>query len=370
MTKQDFIFSLIRSALWQQPYPHFDMTPGEYHAVMEEAEKQCVQGLIIDCLRSNNMGLQKKCVIHMMKMYNALVAENRRLNSNVTELHQLLSSHGIEYIVMKGQTLAALYPKPELRVPGDIDFYVPEKDFDRAMEVINREWGQELNLDDLRTGHIEFSHHDITLELHNQMQLFHSRNVQKEFDRIVDECKKTSVSIGGKDIQTLPATLNVFYVFCHLFKHLRGAGVALRQLCDWTMVMSRHHEIIDRKVLAEWLKLSGFEHAFAAFGHIVIEKLGLPREQFPVKISERDKKWSKMILDDIIKHGNWGLYQRDLMSEMGVRHSLQRGWLICSRFLKYFWLTPKDNFSFMIYTVPRMTVHSVKTNIKRIGHRQ
>ena len=70
MTKQDFILSLVESGLWQKEMRHFDMSPNEYRAVMVEAEKQCVIGLVIDCLMFNNMGLQKQCVINMMKIKN------------------------------------------------------------------------------------------------------------------------------------------------------------------------------------------------------------------------------------------------------------------------------------------------------------
>ena len=367
MTKQDFIFSLIRSALWQQPYPHFDMTPHEYQAVMEEAEKQCVQGLIIDCLRSNNMGLQKKCVIHMMKIYNALVAENRRLNENVVSLGILLKSHDIDYIVMKGQTLAALYPKPELRVPGDIDFYVSAKDFSRAMEVINDCWQQEISIDDISNGkHLAFEYNNNDFEMHQMLVIFPCGWKNDYFARLLDSSGRSHVQIGMKEIATIQPTLNVFYTFCHLFHHLRVEGVALRQICDWAILIHVNNNVIDWTKLRQILMDLKYKKCFAAFGCIAIEKLGLPKEDFPLALTERERRWAKKILDDIWKHGNWGKYSRDIITEAGFRRSIQSGWQYMTRYFKYFGLTPDDNFYYLTCRIPYLFVQSIRKNIRKV----
>ena len=138
MTKRDFIFTLLRSALWQQPLNHFVMSSWEYKEVMEDAEKQCVLGLVIDCLRSNNVTLKKKCVIHMLKLQNSLEKKNKLINDNLSELVNLLSGKGIRFAVVKGPSIGTLYPKPLLRGPGDIDFYVPAQDFQSAVDAIEQ----------------------------------------------------------------------------------------------------------------------------------------------------------------------------------------------------------------------------------------
>ena len=215
MTKQDFILSLVESGLWQKEMRHFDMSPAEYRAVMIEAEKQCVLGLVIDCLISNNMGLTKKCVIHMMKTKNTLEIENKRLNENVIALNKLLKENDINYVVVKGQVVASLYPKPLLRVPGDIDFYIPCNYFKKATDVLNMAWGLKLNGDSLKM-HQDFNYNSDHFEIHSFLKYFPNAKRQKLFNDIIDRYPFDQILVSEIAINTLNPTLNVFYTFVEL----------------------------------------------------------------------------------------------------------------------------------------------------------
>ena len=353
MTKQDFIFSLIRSALWQQPYPHFDMTPGEYHAVMEEAEKQCVQGLIIDCLRSNNMGLQKKCVIHMMKVNNALLAENRQLNKNVILLKKLFERYGITYLMVKGQSLSTLYPKPELRVPGDIDCYIKKIDFEKALLIIENNWGCRINSESRHRQHRSFEYQNNDFELHFQLATFANRRSQFYFNNLIENQERTTVCINEDKVCTLDPTLNAVYIFIHLYHHFRTLGVALRQLCDWAMVLHHYQNEIDKRKVEEMLKTLGYIHAFAAFGSILVDKLGLPEEEFPIPITEKDRKYGAKALKHIIKHGNWGNYERKVHDSNTKLRNLENAKIQLVNYFSFFFLSPKENFYQLVYEMPR-----------------
>ena len=367
MTKHDFIFMLIRSGLWQTRLDHFDMSPWEYKEVMLEAEKQCVTGLIIDCLRSNNMGLQKKCVIHMMKVQNALELSNKKLEENVALLAQLLNSNNIDYVVVKGQTIAVLYPHPRHRIPGDIDFYINYKDMDRVKSLFVEQWGVDIPEKNLyeQPKHLDFKYDDKEFEMHFHLALFSHPKHQRFFDSMVDTTPRDKITIYGKEVSVLSPTLNVFYTFVHLFQHLRKLGVALRQLCDLAILIERYQEQIDKEKLMETLHFFDYHHAFAAFGSILVDKLGLPEEHFPMPISDKDRKMGQMILDDILTYGNWGRYSRDTKKEKSIKHSIQTASTLFSRYFKYFRLSPTENMAFVIYDVPKLFVGSIKDKVWR-----
>ena len=367
MTKSDFIFMMMRAALWQTPTHHFDMTPWEYKQVMDYSEKQCILGVIIDCLRSNDIGLQKKCVIHMLKLQNTLEIENRHLNENVERLVKLLDDHGYDYAVVKGQTLAQLYAKPLLRVPGDIDFYVMKKVVQNVKEIIEKEWNitfKHTSVDDIKD--YPFAYNKSNYEMHYRLALFSYPPHQHYFDHLVDTMPRKDVVIDGTHVKTLQPTLNLFYTFVHLYHHLRKMGVALRQLCDVAVIIRHHKNEIDRTLLAEILDKTGYRKAFTAFGSIIVEKLGVPKEEFPLPISEKDHKWGKKILDDILRHGNWGKYEREAREKKwSIGHSLGTAQFLISRYFKYFLLTPKDNIAFLTITTPKLFLASVKKLCKK-----
>jgi len=369
VTKTDFIFGLIRSALWQKPHPHFAMAGWQYLEVMQYAEQQCVMGLVTDCLRTNDMELPKKCVINLLKVQNALEKENKHLEDNVASLSKLLEEHHIPHVVVKGQTLAALYPKPRLRIPGDIDFYVSEKNMEKVMRVIQEAWGIEIKhkKKEEQPRHLPFKYNNSTFEMHFKLALFSLPRHQKYIDRLVDDVStRTTTSVGGKDIPVLQPTLNVFYTFIHLYHHLRKEGVALRQLCDVTIMLDRLHDKIDPQLLTQMLDTIGYRKAFGAFGCIFVDKLGLDEQKFPVSIGKVERKWGKKILDDIILHGNWGRYEREqLERKTSVKHSLHTGKLLISRYAKYLMLTPADNVAFFTRYLPKLMIGSIKKNLRR-----
>ena len=367
MTKSDFIFMLMRSALWQTPTDHFEMTPWEYKQVMEYADKQCVLGLVADCLRSNNIGLQKKCVIHMLQIQNTLEIENRHLNANVARLARLLTDGNVPYVVVKGQTLAQLYPQPLHRVPGDIDFYVREADVPRVKELVAREWGvniRPLSVDEHK--HFPFEHDNTDFEMHFHLASFSYPPSQRYFDHLVDTLPRQSVSIDSTDVSVLQPTLCLFYTFVHLYHHLRKEGVALRQLCDVAILIRHHAGGIDHELFNEILSQTGYRRAFAAFGSLMVEKLGLSPDELPVPITDRDRRWGRKILAEILRHGNWGKYEREHREKKwSVGHSLGTARLLISRYFRYFPLTPKENLAFLAITAPQLFLASVKKLSRR-----
>ena len=359
MTKRDFIFSLLRSALWQQPLDHFVMNPWEYKEVMTEAEKQCVLGLVIDCLRSNNMTLQKKCVIHMLKLQNSLEKENKNINDNLSELVKLLSSKGIRFAVVKGPSIGTLYPKPLLRIPGDIDFYVPAQDFQSAVDIIEQQWGMEMV--EKEDKHLGFVKNDVNFELHRYLLAFPSKKTKQKFDALIDQNPFEYVEVDGNPVPTLMPTINVFYTFLHLYNHFIKLGVALRQLCDLAVLLHRQREAIDRTMLKHLLEDYGFTRAFAAIGYILTDKLGLPLEDFPMEIKMKDKKNGENALDLIWKHGNWGMYERDIAEKGSFKYFIDKTRVRLSSQFLFYKMSPKYNRSLLFYDMPKRMKKAIKS---------
>ena len=325
------------------------MSPNEYRAVMVEAEKQCVIGLVIDCLMFNNMGLQKQCVINMMKIKNTLEMENKRLDENVIALNNVLRENDIDYAVVKGQIIASLYPKPHMRVPGDIDFYVPNNHFKKAVEVLNESWGLKLN-GESKKMHQSFEFNANEFEIHRFLKYFPNAKRQKLFNDIIDKYPYDQIMVNGVAINTLNPTLNIFYTFVHLYGHFIKMGVALRQLCDLAVLLHHYKSQIDRELLKELLQQFGFVRAFNAIGSILVDKIGLPEDDFPWEIQAKDKKRGQKALKLIWKHGNWGKYERSYDTQ---NKNLNYFWgktyhRICNHIL-FFQLSPKENL-FMLFT--------------------
>ena len=185
-------------------------------------------------------------------------------------------------------------------------------------------------------------------------------------DHAIQE-KTDTVNILGKDIHTLSATYNALYIFVHLFFHMTASGVGLRQLCDWAMIIAQSafqdssskfqvknvndnvnanlnpnkKSSLNREDLGGSLVKLGYFKAYKAMGAFLVEYLGLPEEQFPFALDEKDRKWVETIKKNILKRGNFGRSGRKVKN-IGVLHSIETGYLNMVQTLTFYRLAPKE----------------------------
>jgi hypothetical protein len=351
VNKIDFIFKVMRSALWQQPMKRFEFPAEKYKSLMKSADKQCVMGLMADGLKTSNIGLERESFFHLLKLEQTLTEENEKVNANLHELCQILQEAGIPFMVVKGQVAGAFYPKPELRMPGDIDFYVPQKHFDRATSMIFERLGKET--DESNDRHIALKHNGTVYEAHRYLLRFPNKKMQRQFDQLVESNPAEIVTVNGEEVPTLMPTLNVLYTFLHLFNHFIQIGVALRQLCDLAMMLHSLRDRIDRELLDRWLKEYDITRAFIAFGAILTDKMGLPKEEFPYPITDSDREYGEKVLRLIVKHGNWGAYRRKNHDSRSLSFMLERSYIRLSNHVLFYRLAPKYNRALIFGALPR-----------------
>ena len=117
----------------------------DWNAVEQEMENQAILPLAYSII-------QRKCIPegklrdawvtyiinHIAYWYRMLDIQN--------DLVQILTEAGCKFAIMKGFANAALYPKPEIRTTGDIDFLVERERFDEFYQLlfINCSWKMDM----------------------------------------------------------------------------------------------------------------------------------------------------------------------------------------------------------------------------------
>lgn len=299
MTETGNLFlGLIRFALW-----------GEKSAVPEaldadtvedflyEAKNQTVLGLMADALCRCGTAIPQEQAFKLFGTIAKLASKNERLNAEIAEFAKLQLP---DYAIVKGQTIAALYPNPSLRMPGDVDFFV--RDYSSARQILQNQWQIQLP-ERLIEKEFAFDHGCASYEIHSSLIDMGSRRHQRYWDQLMMRPFAT-VTIDGTPVPTLEPTLYAVYVFIHLFFHFIREGIGLRHLCDWAVLLHHYREQIDKNELEDMLKNLGFLRAYKAFGAILIDYLGL--DWFPLEISEKDRSWTEKVLPDILYGGNFG----------------------------------------------------------------
>ena len=311
------LFLELLSAALGNKQPKVSISAKDFYKIMSFAEQQTVLGLVFDVLKDKRIdGLtDKKTVFDAMAKAENIKRQNTIVNKELTEFADRCNQEGIDYIVVKGQTIGCLYPKNELRQAGDIDFLFP---VEPAMERYKNYKIQRSKMatifpevqlpPKMEEYEVAFNHNGVLYELHTSLRGWAKKRHQKVWDSLIEKewQEKYFVEIDGVKVRTLSPTLNAAYVFIHLFFHFIREGVSLRQLCDWAIVLHHYNAEIDKdKLIRILLELDMFD-AYCAIGTILVDELGLPKKEFPVSLDDNDREWKGKILEDIFRGGNFG----------------------------------------------------------------
>ena len=366
------LFQLIRFSLWGEKISMTGMGHKEYGALMETASRQTVEGLVANALIENGVRLEKYDAINTYSLLGTLRQQNDFMNKELAGLCQLMRENKIKFVVMKGQTVSARYPQPRDRVIGDIDFYCPPSDFQKACEVIQNQWHAEIEENEVEK-HVAFLHNDVDYELHSFLNEFCSKSSQQYFDELVERSVEdwngnpSVVTVADENVPVLTPALDIAFSFVHLYMHLQELGVGLRQFCDLAMLchdaFGRGSGEATRKELKQILTTLGYVRAFRAVGAVLVDCLGLSPEEFPFAIENKDRRYKEYILDIVFKRGNFGKYGRKNMVGSGIGYLIEATWVKVSHYLRLFPLSPKENSAMLFNKLPLR----IKNTITRQG---
>lgn len=343
----NWFFALLRFALWGTT----DGLPQQLDAetvedILYEAGDQTVTGLVADALMNSGVQIPPSLIPKLYGTTFKVEMANEQFNNGLKEFVSL----GIpDYAVVKGQTIAALYPKPALRKPGDIDFIV--RDYALARTILSEKWQVELP-ERLIEKEFAFVHNGIDYEIHDALIAFGSKRNREYWDNLMQRPFST-VQVADTQVCTLEPTLYAVYVFIHLFFHFLREGIGIRHLCDWAIVLHHYRAQINREELLQILRQLDFHDAYKAFGAILVKYLAV--NCFPLPLDDSDFQWAEQVLPDILHGGNFGKnIKRGHSSDFAIKLETFRRTLRVS--VRYRKLAPTE--------INRLVLKLIRVNLK------
>ena len=293
----------------------------EWERLYEEAENQAIVGILLtglERLPSEQLPpLEVK--LQWIGEVQIIQHENKVKDSAVVDLCEWFLGEDIRFVVVKGQTLAAIYPDNSLRQSGDIDFLVHPDDWSKAFALVERTG---LNIESEHAEkHVEWTKEEVPYEMHHALACFARPRHQRYWENVIEpEIWKHpwTVEIEGYLVPTLFPVLNVLYVFVHIFEHFIKEGIGLRQIVDWFYLMENvRWKKEDVEQLDRWLNGIGLKKAFVGFGAVLTDYLGLSDEAFPFEISSVYHQKAPVLMKNILEMGNFGHNKGTLQ---GLKH--------------------------------------------------
>ncbi|MBO4315110.1 MAG: nucleotidyltransferase family protein, partial [Prevotella sp.] len=283
MTSNDQLtLHLLKSALWNTDADLSLFKKGiDWDDILRIAEKQGTVSLVASAIRRlEDLGLREdvlpndiinKCVMLQFSIIKTTSSVIPTLNSVVN----VLRAKGIDPVLLKGQSVAAYYLKPEFRYCGDIDLYLGKDNSEKAFNIL-KEYEQFEDDSHGHEKHFNMKWQGTEVELHRSaIDLLDTKDNKALYEWTERELKDNTrtLRIGDIDV-TVPSPLfDAIFVMQHLWWHFVNDGTGIRQFCDWTMCLYQVADGLDKKELKSLLQRFGLLGIWQTFGHVAVEHL-------------------------------------------------------------------------------------------------
>lgn len=323
-------FELIRVAIGTQEGLSRVPSAKEWQMLYDIAKKQSLVGIcfagvqrLCDSASENYCGMSEMQYLTWMGMAAKIQQRNQIVDEQCTQLQAKFSVDGVPSRILKGQGVASFYGEQlrGLRQSGDIDLWL-----DLPKEKVE-EWakghGETEPAGYLHVGCHVFS--DTEVELHYRPTyckcLWHNARMQRF-------CQQHFKDSEVRDRLVVPSyDFNVVYILSHIYRHLFGLGIGLRQLMDYYCVLrtqgSRGSNGLNGSKGSDGLSGSKDNPSNSANSSnlsFTLRKLGLDkfagavmyvmREVFRLEeqymICPVDEERGKALLRDVMLMGNFG----------------------------------------------------------------
>lgn len=332
-------FEILRVALGQQQGLSVVPTAEQWRELYRMAVKQTLVGVTFAAIERlpKEQRPPKELMMQWLVMKERIVKMNQLLNKRAVETARYFRTEGFRNCILKGQGVATLYPDPLLRTPGDIDIWLGggrKRIYDFARE--------HAGLQGLTYQHIHYPlHNDVEVEVHVTPGYLYApipnRRLQRFFEAYADEQFSHEVALpeGVGAINVPTVEFNRTYLLLHIYMHLFGEGIGLRQVLDYYYLLQQPTTAESRERTVATLRQLRMTRFAQAMMWVMQTVFGLEEEYLVVKPNERE---GRFLLSEIMLAGNFGKYDARIDRTNHHRllprlaNSLRRNWKFLLRY--------------------------------------
>jgi len=234
----------------------------------EAIAKKAIEQNILPLIYFNLFGEETNNRYYALVMQS--LANNERRMFFLGKLSKELNEAGIEHCVLKGSSLATLYPMPELRISGDVDILINPSDEKKVMKFMEDRNFVVADREEIAQNFTAKHPKAGLFEIH--VKLFDS-----EFDKYVLKGKfkvkepfDTMKTPDGTSLNILGKNDGLYFAASHMIKHFVKDGLGLRQISDWLLYVEKYRKETDMdgfNSVIEELEFKKFMNAIYTIGN-------------------------------------------------------------------------------------------------------
>ena len=336
-------YELIRVAVGTQDALSHLPSHKEWKVLYDMAVKQSLVGVGFAGLQRlgadadegyTRIGMSEMLYLTWMSLATQIQQKNEVLDQQCVALQKQLAADGLRSVILKGQGVGQLYGfLTGLRQSGDIDVWISGSR-DKTMAYV-----QQVS----PTNHVTW--------LHTQLKVFDETEVEIHFMPAYMRCPWLNARLQkwfmkyedfdkfcvNDGIRVPSLEFNLVFLLLHIFRHLLGEGIGLRQVMDYYFVLQRSQGAwggLDRQedimILLKQLRL----HQFASGLMWVMEDVFELKQE--CMLCEPDERLGRLILREIELSGNFGHHDERSKKGESAWMRFYRTNVTNLRFIRYF----------------------------------
>lgn len=318
-------FELLRAGLWEN-CGEFQVSSSwfqgslDWEEIYRVAEEQSVVGVVlqgIECIKfqDSSFKIPQELLLQWIGEVQMLEQQNKDMNAFIGRLIERMRDVGIYTLLLKGQGIAQCYEKPLWRASGDVDLFLSEDNYRKAVQHLTT-IASDVEDEYKYNKHMAMTIDSWVVELHGSLR----SELSKRVDNVLDEIQRDiffggqvrSWVNGGTQVFLPDVNGDVVYVFTHILQHYYKGGIGLRQICDWSRILYCYRSKLDLQLLESRIKRMGLMTEWKAFAALAVEYLGMPAESMPLYDSaQKWKSKADKICEFVLEVGNFG-HNRDM----------------------------------------------------------
>lgn len=251
---EELLLKLIRNSVLQKEEDYSEFSDfAEWGNLFALSSSHSVVGMIYDKLVEVFEGKIPENYAMWFK-HNAFKEMSFQAVRSLTfqSIYAKLQEENVAPVVLKGELLRRLYPKPESRSSLDEDLLVDEKDYEALKNELVLMGFEEAG-EGRDEKHWVNKKYSAYFEVH--FSPFPTEKSYESWNRIFDGYKDRAI-VNENGIVSLSRTDNFIYLFLHAAIHFIYSGVGIKQLLDIALFMKNYKDEIDFKYAESMLRKS------------------------------------------------------------------------------------------------------------------
>lgn len=236
MQTKEYFLSVVSAALTGNPLPPKPDNV-DFADVYRLAARNAVQGLFYLAFSPLKDDVPEPIFVRLEKAYQLECMRETAQQVFLEELRADFTAAGMDFMLLKGTHLKALYPQPEMRFMVDMDVLVREHSIETAKEILLKK-GLELHFDNGKD--IVFQKKPfLTVELHRslfQEEYFMYPYFSAAWER-TERADGTEYKMPSNDLYV--------YTLAHLAEHYLEAGSCFRPMMDLFLMEKAYADTLD-----------------------------------------------------------------------------------------------------------------------------